>query len=167
MKAIAISKLGLTKLTFTESGKYLITLAKPGVKLHLLGLFEAKNHQQMAVELVIQHLAPATQSEVVLKGVAQDRSKLKLSGLIKIEANCPQTVSHLTQRILLISDLAEAETRPNLEILTDDVICSHAASISSFDEHQLFYLMSRGLTLDQAQKVLIAGFLEREYHPTL
>ncbi|MFH2022384.1 MAG: SufD family Fe-S cluster assembly protein [Patescibacteria group bacterium] len=156
---ITINQIGRTELKLTKSGSYIVNLTHPGAELRLLGLFQTEDDQQVAVELVIHHLAPSTQSEVILKGVASDRSKLKLSGLIRIDADCPQTVSHLTQRILLVGDQAQVESKPNLEILTDDVICSHAASISTLDTDQLFYLMSRGLSRSQAQKVLVAGFL--------
>jgi len=158
-KVITINKSGLSKISLTESGQYLFKLTHAGAKLQLIGIFEAQSNQQIRVNLTIHHLAPSTQSAVVLKGVAQDQSVLQLTGLIKIDAHCPQTVSHLTQRILQASGQSRAEILPNLEILTDDVVCTHAASISAIDESQLFYLMSRGLSRSQAKKHIVAGFL--------
>ena len=92
--------------------------------------------------------------------MGRDQSRIKLVGRIKIDPDCGQTHSFLTERILLLSDQATAETVPDLEIETDDVKCSHAASISHLPESQLFYLMSRGLDRHLAENLIIGGFLE-------
>ena len=99
-------------------------------------------------------------ANTTLKGVVRDQSQLKFKGLITIDPNCGQSSSFLTERILLLSDQAHAEAIPDLEILTDDVKCSHAASISNLDEEHLFYLMSRGLSKKQVEKLIVNGFLE-------
>jgi Fe-S cluster assembly protein SufD len=164
MTTITLNKAELKEVKLTKPGKYVINLTKPGAVLKLLGVFNTQGSQTVDIELVINHLVPGTESTVILKGVASDQSKLKIKGLIKIEKNCPRTVSHLTQRVLLLSNEAQAETVPDLEILTDDVVCSHASSISNIDEVQLFYLMSRGLTKTQATDAVVKGFLGGDEH---
>jgi Fe-S cluster assembly scaffold protein SufB len=81
-------------------------------------------------------------------------------GRIIIDPECGDTNSFLSERILLLSDSARAEAVPDLEILTDDVKCSHAATISRIPDDQIFYLMSRGLSRQTAEEEIVSGFLE-------
>ena len=150
----------MKKIKIKNSGKHVIELKKPGEEVEIWGVFKTKNKQKIRVEIIVHHQAPLTRAITTLKGVADDQSRIGLVGRIKIEPNCGQTNSFLTQRVLLLSDQSQAEVVPDLEILTDDVKCSHAASISHLDEEQLFYLMSRGLSRTQAEKLIIKGFLK-------
>jgi len=81
-------------------------------------------------------------------------------GRIIIDPECGNSNSLLTERILLLSDTASADAIPELEILTDDVKCSHAASVSRIPEEHIFYLMSRGISRKEAEEMVIEGFLE-------
>ncbi len=144
----------------TKSGKYLVEIAHPGEEVKISGFFHAKNTDEIDIHLTIIHKAPHTKSNAVLKGVAQDQSKIRFFGRIIIEEGCGDTQSFLEERILLLSDKAKAEAIPELEIQTDDVKCSHAASITRIPEEHLFYLQSRGLSSSQAQNMVIEGFLE-------
>ena len=149
----------MKKITLTQPGKHVIKLTQPGEEVEIVGIFETKADQRVEVEVIVHHRAPRTRATTTLKGVARDQSQLKFKGRIIIDPKCNQTSSFLTERILLLSDQARAEAIPDLEILTDDVKCSHAASISHLDEEQLFYLMSRGLSKKQAEKLIVSGFL--------
>jgi Fe-S cluster assembly scaffold protein SufB len=91
--------------------------------------------------------------------VATDQAQIKFVGRIIIDKDCGDSNSFLTERILLLSDQAKAEAVPDLEIKTDDVKCSHAASISRIPEEHLFYLMSRGLQRSAAEQMVVDGFL--------
>lgn len=147
-------------ITLTESGEYLVELTGPNARVEIKGAFSAKGEELVNVHLTIVHKAPHTQANTVLKGVARDSSFIKFFGLIKIEPNCGDSQSFLEERILLLSDKARAEAVPELEILTDDVKCSHAASISQIPEQELFYLQSRGIPKTQAENMIIEGFLK-------
>lgn len=149
------------QIKLTKPGKYLIQLIKPHTEVRVTGCFKTVASEHFTIELVVQHSAADTQANIVLKGVADDQSQLKFAGKIIIDQNCPQANSFLTERILLLSDQAIAETVPDLEILSADVVCSHAASISSVSEEQLFYLMSRGLSEKHAKKLIVTGFLQQ------
>jgi len=150
----------MKKIILKKPGKHVIELKKPGEEVEVVGVFETKDKERVEVEVVIHHQAPRTLANTTLKGVARDSSSLKFMGLIIIDPDCGQSSSFLTERILLLSDQAHAETIPDLEILTDDVQCSHAASISNISEKHLFYLMSRGLSKKQAEKLIVDGFLK-------
>lgn len=141
-------------------GKYEVQLTGEGAEATIKGIFEATGTEQIDIELIIRHSAPNTLSNTLLKGVGREKARLSFKGLIIVEEGCNNTNAFLTERILLLSDTAVAEAIPELEILTDDVKCSHAASVSYIPESQLFYLMSRGISRPDAEALIVAGFLE-------
>jgi len=143
----------------TQPGEYLVELVGEGAEADITGRYQAKGKDQLTVKLTIVHSAPHTRANTSLKGVAGGHSTIKFDGRIIVTPNCPDTNSFLEERILLISDTARAEVIPDLEIESDDVKCSHAATISRIPEEQLFYLMSRGISRPQAEKLIIEGFL--------
>lgn len=142
-----------------KPGEYVFSLTKPGVELTVQGVFETADTEAKTVEVVIHHQAPHTKATTTLKGVARDASQIKFVGRIIIDEKCGDSNSFLTERILLLSDKAKAEAIPELEILADDVKCSHAASVSNIPDEHLFYLMSRGLSRPQAEALIVEGFL--------
>ena len=149
-----------TEIVVDESGYYLIELLEPLADVKISGVFLAENSEKIDVEIVINHKVPHTRADTTLKGVARDSAQIRFVGRIIIDKNCGNTNSFLTERIILLSDDAKAETIPDLEIESDDVKCSHAASISRIPEGQIFYLMSRGISRKQAEDMIVEGFLE-------
>lgn len=147
------------KIVINKPGEYHIELLGEGSEVEISGVFEASGSETKEVSVTIVHKAGHTRANTTLKGVARDKAFLKFVGRIIIAKNCPDTNSFLTEKILLLSDKARAEAVPDLEIESDDVKCSHAATISNLDEEQVFYLMSRGLSRPQAEKMLVEGFL--------
>lgn len=131
-----------------------------GADAQITGVFDAKEDEQVDITLTIIHKAPHTRASTILKGVARDMSRIRFFGRIVIEEKCFDTQSFLEERILLLSPTAKAEAIPELEILCDDVKCSHAASISKIPDQQLFYLQSRGISKKQAEEMIVEGFLE-------
>jgi Fe-S cluster assembly protein SufD len=149
-------------VSIDRPGKYTVELIGSGAHAELDGRFLLRGKDDINIEVYIIHKAPHTTAQTMLKGVAFDQSHLRFFGRIIIEPGCPDTQSFLEERILLMSDKAKAEAVPELEILSDDVKCSHAASISRVPEEHLFYLQSRGLTAEAAEQLVIEGFLEKE-----
>lgn len=150
----------IKNIRIDTSGVYDIWLAGAGAEATISGAFEAHGAEKIAVTINIHHTAPHTRSSTILKGVARDTAQVSFTGRIIVAEKCPDTNAFLTERILLLSDTAKAEAVPDLEILTDDVKCSHAASISHIPESQLFYLMSRGLSKKSAEELIVEGFLQ-------
>jgi len=148
-------------ITLEKPGAYEFFLTKSGVELTIGGSFRASGKERVEVRITIHHQADHTLANTELHGVASDEAFISFWGLIKIDPGCPGSNSFLTERILLLSPKARAEAVPELEILTDDVKCSHAASISSIPEEQLFYLMSRGISRKNAEELVVEGFLGR------
>ena len=147
-------------IVITVADTYVFNLLKPDLEVTISGRFVSIGTNQDRVDVTIHHKAPRTVAHTSLRGTSSDRAKLTFFGRIIIDPDCPQTNSFLEERILLLSPKAKGETVPELEILSDDVKCSHAATISTIDPEQLFYLQSRGLTFDQAEKMLVASFLQ-------
>jgi Fe-S cluster assembly protein SufD len=158
-KTIKLDTPGSHQVILGESDMYIFELTVPGIELEVVGIYQLSDKEQKELSVTIHHQAPHTRARTTLKGVARDRSFLKLSGRIIIDENCGDTNSFLTEKILLLSDHARAEAIPDLEILSDDVKCSHAATIGQIPAEQLFYLMSRGLSKTQAEDEIVSGFL--------
>jgi Fe-S cluster assembly protein SufD len=95
-----------------------------------------------------------------LKGAVADDARSVFSGLIRIEKEGQKSNAHQTNRNLVLSDGAEAHSVPNLEILADDVRCGHGSAVGPLDEEQRYYLQSRGLDRDRADRLQVKGFFE-------
>jgi len=147
------------QIVISLPGKYHIELTGPGARAEIVGQFMVKDREVCNIEIYIFHKSGHTSAQTTLKGVAYDFGQLRFFGRIVIEPGCPDTQSFLEERILLLSDHAKAEAVPELEILSDDVKCSHAASMSRIPEEHLFYLQSRGLQRKVAEDAIVAGFL--------
>jgi len=160
MKKYIVKKDEKRVIQIRESGGYLVELVGQGAEVEIMGSFLAENNDKVNVEITIHHKAKTTLANTVLKGAGRDSSKTRFFGKIIIDENCGGSNSFLTERVLLLSNSATAETVPELEILTDDVKCSHTASVSRIPESQLFYLMSRGVSKEQAENLIVEGFLQ-------
>jgi Fe-S cluster assembly protein SufD len=105
------------------------------------------------------HVAPSTTSNLLFKGAVQDHGRSVYSGMIRVRPEARGTNAFQTNRNLVLSEGAGAESVPNLEILTDDVSCSHASAVGPVDEEQLYYLESRGVPPVAAERLIVMGFL--------
>jgi len=160
MKKYTVSKDQHKSITLENLGEYQIELLGEGASVEIAGVFEANGSEQKEVSVTIIHRAGHTRANTTLKGVARDKGFLKFVGRIIIDKGCPDTNSFLTEKILLLSDKARAEAIPDLEIESDDVKCSHAATISKIPEEQIFYLQSRGLSEKNAKEAIVEGVLK-------
>jgi Fe-S cluster assembly protein SufD len=97
---------------------------------------------------------------LLAKNVLQDEAKSIFAGLIKVDPKAQQTNALQTNRNLLLSRDAEADSLPGLEILANDVSCTHGATTSRLNQEELFYLLSRGLEKKSAESLISLGFLE-------
>jgi Fe-S cluster assembly protein SufD len=104
------------------------------------------------------HAAPQTTSDLLFKGAVADTAKGVYSGLIRVRKEAPGTNAFQTNRNLVLSEGAGAESVPNLEIETNDVRCSHASSVGPIDEEQRYYLESRGVPPEVAERLIVLGF---------
>jgi Fe-S cluster assembly protein SufD len=135
-------------------------LAGSGAETEVEGLFMVDGVRQADVYTVIDHLAPHTRTVETFRGVASDRGRGAFNGRIMVHEGAAKSDSRQSSRNLILTPLAEINSRPQLEILTDDVKCSHGSTIGSLDPQQLFYLLSRGLDPATARGLLTFAFCE-------
>ena len=159
MKTFTVGKDEYKEIELTEPGQYTVELTGPGAEASLTSVFQTKNSEKIDLEVIIHHKSPHTRAETTMKGVARDKSTIRFKGKIVIDPDCGDSQSFLTERVLLLSPAAKAEAVPDLEILTDDVSCSHAASVSNIPEEHIFYLQARGLDRAKAEEMIVEGFL--------
>ena len=125
-----------------------------------VALYFADGHQTHDFRTTQEHIAPKTTSDLLFKGAVNDSARSVYTGLIKIGPEARGTVAFQTNRNLTLSDGAWAESVPNLEIETNDVKCSHASTVGPIDEDQRFYLESRGIPPDIAERLVVLGFFD-------
>jgi Fe-S cluster assembly protein SufD len=134
-------------------------LLGPGANSDMLGLYFGDDSQHFDHNTRQDHIAPNTSSDLLYKGALDHSSRSVFRGIIKVHPKAQKTDAYQTNRNLLLSDKARADSLPNLEIQADDVRCSHGATVGQLDAESRFYLMSRGLSREQAERLVVMGFL--------
>ncbi len=134
-------------------------LAGAGGRSDMLALSVADGGQEFDQRTLQDHQQPNTASDLLYKNALFDKARTIFAGLIRVEPNAHKTDAYQKVRNLLLSDEAEANSMPGLEILADEVRCSHGATSGQIDSEELFYMLSRGLTREKAQQLIVGGFL--------
>jgi Fe-S cluster assembly protein SufD len=135
-------------------------LAEPGGFSELLGVFFADEDQHFDHRSVQDHAAPNCTSDLLYKGALLDRSRAVYSGWVHVRPDAQKTIAMQTSRNMVLSEHAKADAIPNLEIEANDVRCGHAASVGPVEEETLFYLQSRGIPRDEAERLVVTGFFQ-------
>ena len=135
-----------------------IDLLGNGSEFSLDGIYFGEETQIHDNRVFVNHLGKNTSSNMITKGVLGDQSSSIFTGTIHIAEGAEKTESHQENRNILLSEEATAQSVPNLEILCDDVICSHGSSVGPIEENVYHYVMSRGIKKVDADKLLIKGF---------
>lgn len=135
-------------------------LQAPGAFSEMLALTVARETQEFDQRTLQIHQAPNTKSDLLYKNALLDKAKTIFSGLIVVDPDAQKTDAYQSNRNLMLSDDAEANSLPGLEIQANDVRCTHGATSSRIDPEQEFYLQSRGIAKAQADELLTFGFFE-------
>ena len=135
-----------------------IDLLGNGSEFSLDGIYFGEEKQIHDNRVFVNHLGKNTSSNMITKGVLGDESSSIFTGTIHIAEGAEKTESHQENRNILLSEEATAQSVPNLEILCDDVICSHGSSVGPIEENVYHYVMARGIEKVAADKLLIKGF---------
>ncbi len=135
-------------------------LVGQGATTKQVALYYADGNQMHDFRTLQDHVAPRTNSDLLFKGAVQDSAKSVYTGLIRIREDAKGSVAFQTNRNLTLSEGAWAESVPNLDIRTNDVKCSHASTVGPVDEEQRFYLESRGIPPDVAERLVVLGFFD-------
>ena len=131
-----------------------------GATTRQVALYYADGDQMHDFRTLQDHVAPRTNSDLLFKGAVQDRAKSVYTGLIRIGEDAKGTAAFQTNRNLTLSEGAWAESVPNLDIRTNDVKCSHASTVGPIDDEQRFYLESRGIPPEVAERLVVLGFFD-------
>jgi len=137
----------------------LVQLKEAHADCQLNGLYAAQDHQHMDNQVRVEHCVSHGKSQQLYKGLADDQAHAVFNGKILVMPHAQKINAHQVNKNLLLSDEAEIDTKPELEIYADDVQCSHGATIGQLDETALFYLQSRGIELLEAQNLLKQAFV--------
>lgn len=133
-------------------------LAGEGLECVLNGLYLTKGEQLADHHMVVEHAEPNCASHEYFNGILDDKSKGVFHGRILVQQIAQKTDAKQTNKNLLLSDDATADTKPQLEIYADDVKCTHGATIGQLNEEAIFYLRARGVGLETARRMLIHAF---------
>lgn len=135
-----------------------VTLAEEGASCELNGLYLGDKEQVLDQQTFVDHQKPDGKSDQFFKGLLAGNSRGVFRGHVMVRQDAQRTDAHQTNKNLLLSDTAKVDAQPQLEILADDVKCSHGAAVGQLQEDALFYLRSRGIGETEAGRMLAQGF---------
>ncbi len=136
-------------------------LNAPGASSDVLGLVLGDGNEQFNFNTVQEHAANDTTSDINFRVALKDQAASVYQGIIKVAKVAQRTNAYQSNKNLLLGAHAKADSIPKLEILADDVKCSHGATVGPVDREQIFYLMSRGLTRTEAEELVVNGFFRQ------
>jgi len=146
------SKKGKTRIQNDLNGR--------GATSRVTGAYFADGTQHLDYDTFQEHIAPDCESDFAFKGALRDHATAVWRGMIRVEKDAQKTNAYQECRNLMLSPTTHAVPIPGLEILANDVRCTHAATVGRVDREDLFYLMSRGLTRQEAERLIVRGFFQ-------
>ena len=166
-----LQKGGDRTFSFEREGKYVVFLDNvsgvfkfeikaSGVDLDIFGIYVGDNNIEYDLHTIQHHQAPNSTSNLLIKSVLNDESHFNYHGLIRIDENCNGSHAYQKNQNLIVSDKAVVKSEPDLEILSNEVFCTHGSTTGKPNEEQLYYLQTRGLSLKTAQEIYVKGFLD-------
>lgn len=136
-------------------------LQEPGANCNTAGFYHlTQDNQYIDHHIDIEHAAPNSNSEMLYKGILENKSRAVFNGSLYVKKDAQKIVAHQANHNLLLSKDAEIYSKPELEIYADDVKCKHGATTGQLDQEALFYMRSRGIPYQDAMSILLQGFAE-------
>lgn len=159
------------KLRFTEAGSHVVFLqnvsgeveidiAAAGAKVYIFGLYTGRAADSFTLRTIQHHTAPDTWSDLLIKGVFDDQSTFSYSGLVRIERHCNGSHAYQKNQNIMLSKRAKVASEPNLEILSNDVFCTHGSTTGTINKDTIYYMQTRGLAQKEARDMYVKGFIE-------
>jgi Fe-S cluster assembly protein SufD len=139
---------------------YDLDLVESGATGRMSGFYFTDGNQHLDLDTQQNHLAPHTTSDLLYKGALKGKSRVVWQGMIHVSPNAQKTDGYQANRNLMLSSKARADSIPGLEILANDVRCTHGATVSKIDPEQLFFLQARGIPRLEAESLIVEGFFE-------
>ena len=136
-----------------------VSLDGEGASVNLYGLYLCPSDERLNLNIKVSHNVGGCNSRQLFKGIAGGGARVGFYGLIYVARDSQQTKAYQENHNLQLSERAQVETRPQLEIYADDVECSHGATVGKLDEQEQFYMRSRGIPEDKARELQMISFL--------
>ncbi|MES0360371.1 MAG: Fe-S cluster assembly protein SufD [Anaerolineales bacterium] len=165
-KRARVQKDGNLDWIFAAVGSHLtkdfsdLDLVGEGAIGKMSGFYFTDGNQHLDHDTQQNHFAPNTSSDLLFKGALQGNSRSVWQGMIYVAPGAQKTDGYQANRNLVLSKQARADSIPGLEIMADDVRCTHGATVGKIDENELFYLRSRGIQLPDAERLVVEGFFD-------
>ncbi len=140
-----------------------VALVGPGADVQVNGVMFTEGRQHLSYHTLQHHEVPHGRSDLLYKGGLQGRSRIVWRGMIKVDPDAQKTDAYQRDDNLVLSDAARADSIPGLEIEADDVKCSHGATAGRVDDEQVFYAQARGLSRNEAVRMIVAGFFQQVF----
>jgi Fe-S cluster assembly protein SufD len=140
-----------------------VALVGSGGNAQVNGVMFTEGRQHLSYHTIQRHHVPQCKSDLLYKGALQDRSRLVWRGMIKVDPNAQKTDGYQRDDNLILSEDARADSIPGLEIEADDVRCTHGATVGRVDDEQVFYARCRGLTRNEAVRMIVSGFFQQVF----
>jgi Fe-S cluster assembly protein SufD len=135
-------------------------LTGQGAESDQLAVYFGDGEQMLDFRTLQDHDAPSTRSDLLFKGAVEDTARSVYSGLVHLRPSAKKANASQTNRNLVLTEGASAESIPNLEIEANDVRCSHASTVGPIDDEQRYYLESRGIPPEEAERLIVLGFFD-------
>jgi Fe-S cluster assembly protein SufD len=149
----------LTAATGLARSNLFVTFKGEDARLDISGLFLGRETQHIDTTLVVDHAVPGCESRELIKGVLADRARGVFQGKVIVRPDAQKSDGKQMAQVLMLSPDAEFDSKPELEIYADDVVCGHGSTAAELDEDLLFYMRARGMPLEKARALLIESFI--------
>lgn len=174
MKTKLITVTGSKRLEFNDSGRYVVffknisgtiecVLNHESAEVYLFGLYDLSGKEAHTLHTKQLHAAPGAFSQLSIVCVADDTSSFRFSGLIRIEKKAQKSHAYQKNQNLILSPDAFVDSRPMLEIEADDVFCTHGSTTGTINAEHVRYMMSRGISKQNAEEAYVQGFIQQLY----
>jgi len=150
-------------LLYNYSGKLHVKIQKEQAKVYIFGIYVGKGDDNIKIKTIQDHQIGKSLSDLFIRGVFFDNAKFLYEGLITIAKNAQQSNAYQKNQNLLLSKGAFVDSRPFLEIEANDVRCTHGSTTGRIDKEQLYYMNMRGIDNENAQKIIVDGFIEEVF----
>ena len=145
------------------SGDFRFEIRQKKVNLKIFGIYIGRKNERFNLSLTQHHFQPSSKSTLLIKGVFTDRASFIYRNLIRIEKGGQKTRAYQKNQNLILSKNCFVESKPFLEILTNDVSCGHAATTGQLNSESIFYLKARGINQKGLEKLLVEGFINEVF----
>jgi Fe-S cluster assembly protein SufD len=144
---------------YNVSGEITVDIKTSGAQVFIYGLFIGHGTDSFSLHTTQHHMAPSSISDLFIKGVLYDQSRFVYEGLIRLEKEGQKSHAYQKNQNLILSPDAFIDSRPFLEILANDVFCTHGSTTGKLNKDQILYLQNRGISYKKAEEVLTHGFI--------